>query len=217
MLSHCTRSFGRRAFSSMASSAPALRSFNLALIQLGQIGSDKTKNIAHARDQVLKAASREDREKPQLIVLPVGVEISVVFGRGKLKSTGGRRQECFNSPYGATHFTAYAETIGYKPGEPYDPAKSESDTVKMLSSVAKETGTWLIGGTCTQLLRHNRRRFRSREQDLYPRERHLQAISTTPLRFIPPRVRVYSSCCFVDAVNPNNRRVGGSPPQSPSV
>ena len=81
MLVHCTKSFGRRAFSSMASSAPALRAFNLALIQLGQIGSDKTKNVAHAREQVLKAASREDGLKPQLIVLPVGIEISVVFGQ----------------------------------------------------------------------------------------------------------------------------------------
>jgi len=109
----------------MASSAPALKSFNLALIQLGQVGSDKTKNIAHAREQVLKAASRADGPKPQLIVLP----------------------ECFNSPYGANHFPAYAETIGYKPGEPYDPAQSDSDTIKMLSAVAKETGTWLLGGT----------------------------------------------------------------------
>jgi len=109
----------------MASSAPALRSFNLALVQLGQIGPDKAKNIAHAREQVIKAASRADGPKPQLIVLP----------------------ECFNSPYGAAHFPAYAETIGYKPGEPYDPTKSESDTVRMLSSVAKETGAWLVGGS----------------------------------------------------------------------
>ena len=79
MLSHHAKSFSRRAFSSMASSAPALRSFNLALVQLGQIGSDKTKNIAHARDQVLKAVAREDGQKPQLVVLPVGIEISVAF------------------------------------------------------------------------------------------------------------------------------------------
>jgi len=109
----------------MASSTPALRPFNLAFVQLGQVGSDKAKNIVHAREQVIKAASREDGPKPQLIVLP----------------------ECFNSPYGATHFPAYAEAIEYKPGEPYDPAKSESDTVRMLSSVAKETGTWVVGGT----------------------------------------------------------------------
>lgn len=126
MLTHCwTKPFRRQIFSSMASSAPTLRSFNLALVQLGQIGSDKTKNIANAREQILKAASREDGPKPQLIVLP----------------------ECFNSPYGATNFPVYAETIGYEPEELYDPAKSESETVKMLSSVAKETGTWLVGGT----------------------------------------------------------------------
>jgi len=109
----------------MAPLAPALRAFDLALIQLGQIGSDKAKNLSHAREQVLKAASGENGRKPELIVLP----------------------ECFNSPYGATHFPAYAETIGHKAGEPYDPANSESDTIRMLSSVAKETGTWLVGGS----------------------------------------------------------------------
>ena len=65
----------------MASSAPTLRSFNLALVQLGQIGPDKANNIAHAREQVIKAASRADGPKPQLIVLPVGIEISVVFSQ----------------------------------------------------------------------------------------------------------------------------------------
>jgi hypothetical protein len=79
MLAHCSKSFSHRALSSMAPSAPVLRSFNLALIQLGQIGSDKAKNIIHAREQVLKAASRGDGPKPQLIVLPVGVAISVAF------------------------------------------------------------------------------------------------------------------------------------------
>jgi omega-amidase len=141
----------------MASSAPALRSFNLALIQLGRVGSDKTKNIAHAREQILKAASREDGSKPQLIVLPVSVKILVAFRR-TFKFADGRRQECFNSPYGATHFPAYAETIGYKPGEPYDPAKSKSDTIRMLSSVARETGTWLVGGGHSNVSRHSCRK-----------------------------------------------------------
>jgi len=119
-----------------------------------------------------------------------------------LKSTGERPQECFNSPYGAAHFPAYAETIGYKPGEPYDPTKSESDTVRMLSSVAKETGTWLVGGTYTHVSRHNCRRSESREQDLYQREGHLRAISTTLLQCIRPKVRAHPACCSVDAVNP---------------
>lgn len=82
MLARCSaRTFARRALSQMASPAPALRSFNLALIQLGRVGSDKTKNIAHAREQILKAASRQDGPKPQLIVLPVSTQTLVVFRR----------------------------------------------------------------------------------------------------------------------------------------
>ena len=45
------------------------------------------------------------------------------------------------------HFPVYAEKIGYTPGKAYDVEKSESESVKMLSAAAKETGTWLIGGT----------------------------------------------------------------------
>jgi len=55
-------------------------------------------------------------------------------------------QECFNSPYGHVHFPVYAETIGYTPGVAFDVQKCESDSVKMLSSAAKETGVWLLGG-----------------------------------------------------------------------
>lgn len=55
-------------------------------------------------------------------------------------------QECFNSPYGHVHFPVYAENIGYTPGKRYDLSTSESESVKMLASAAKEVGTWLIGG-----------------------------------------------------------------------
>lgn len=72
---------------------------------------------------ILKAAT--STKKPDLIVLP----------------------ECFNSPYGHVHFPVYAEKIGFVPGQTYDVEKSESDSVKMLSSVAKETGAWLVGGS----------------------------------------------------------------------
>lgn len=51
------------------SSPPTFKAFNLALIQLGQLGPDKAANLVHARESVLKAASNE--EKPDLIVLPV--------------------------------------------------------------------------------------------------------------------------------------------------
>jgi omega-amidase len=43
-------------------------------------------------------------------------------------------QECFNSPYGHTHFPVYAENIGFTPGEPYNVQESTSESVKMLSS-----------------------------------------------------------------------------------
>jgi len=55
-------------------------------------------------------------------------------------------QECFNSPYGHTHFPNYAEEIGFTPGKPYDTTKSPSETVKMLSSAAKQVNSWVIGG-----------------------------------------------------------------------
>ena len=51
--------------------APTFKPFNLALIQLGQIGPDKTVNLKHARDMIRKAASGNTQGKPDLIVLPV--------------------------------------------------------------------------------------------------------------------------------------------------
>ncbi|KAJ7489966.1 carbon-nitrogen hydrolase [Mycena galericulata] len=96
--------------------------FHLALIQLGNVTPNKSDNLKHARDMILKAAANV--KKPDLIVLP----------------------ECFNSPYGHVHFPIYAEKIGFT-GKPYNLAETESESVKMLSSVAKETKTWLIGGS----------------------------------------------------------------------
>lgn len=45
--------------------------FKLALIQLGNTGKDKTRNLAHAREMVLKAAKGKDGKKADLVVLPV--------------------------------------------------------------------------------------------------------------------------------------------------
>ncbi|KAJ7349431.1 carbon-nitrogen hydrolase [Mycena albidolilacea] len=101
--------------------APSFKPFKLALIQLGNITANKVENIKHAREMILKAATNN---KPDLIVLP----------------------ECFNSPYGHMHFPVYAEKIGFT-GKSYNVAQSESESVKMLSNAAKETKTWLIGGT----------------------------------------------------------------------
>ncbi|KAN0127524.1 Carbon-nitrogen hydrolase [Lactarius tabidus] len=105
--------------------APAFKPFNLALIQLGQVGPDKAANLKHARDMIRKAASGNAQGKPDLIVLP----------------------ECFNSPYGHVHFPVYAESIGFKKGEKYDVDASQSESVKMLSEAAKAEGVWLLGGS----------------------------------------------------------------------
>ena len=63
------------AFMSTIPTAPAFKPFNLALIQLGQIGADKSANLKHARDMIRRAASGEGvggaQGKPDLIVLPV--------------------------------------------------------------------------------------------------------------------------------------------------
>ncbi|KAG2747474.1 carbon-nitrogen hydrolase [Suillus brevipes Sb2] len=105
--------------------APVFKPFTLTLIQLGSIGSDKAANLQHAREMIAKAAKGNSDKKPQVVVLP----------------------ECFNSPYGFVHFPAYAENIGHTAGKEYDIQASVSESVKMLSSAAKEEGIWLIGGS----------------------------------------------------------------------
>ncbi|KAH9999011.1 carbon-nitrogen hydrolase [Russula vinacea] len=81
--------------------APAFKPFNLAVIQLGQIGADKRANLKHARDMIRRAASGEGvGGKPDLIVLP----------------------ECFNSPYG--------HPIEFKQGEKYNVEACKSESVK---------------------------------------------------------------------------------------
>ncbi|KZT22925.1 carbon-nitrogen hydrolase [Neolentinus lepideus HHB14362 ss-1] len=103
----------------------SLKPFRIALVQLGQVTPDKSKNLNHAREMIMKAAAGEGATKPDLIVLP----------------------ECFNSPYGVMHFPVYAETIGFTSGVPYDMESSESESVKMLSGAARETEIWLVGGS----------------------------------------------------------------------
>ena len=90
---------------------------------------------------IRKAAAGNGGPKPDLVVLPVSVHRSRPF-----LQKSSPCQECFNSLYGAQNFPVYAETIGYTPGEPYDIAASQSDSVKMLSAAAKDEGIWIIGG-----------------------------------------------------------------------
>lgn len=127
-----------------SSAAPSFLGFHLALVQLGHIGSDKTKNLQHASEMIQRAASGDNGKhpKPDLIALPVSIsQLLFAIKRGLMFS-----QECFNSPYGHIHFPKYAETVQFKPGQPYDIEKSSSESVKMLSKLAKENAVWLIGG-----------------------------------------------------------------------
>ena len=60
----------------MGSGAPVFKPFTLALIQLGNIGSDKAANLAHARDMIRRAAAgNASVGKPDLIVLPVSTSL----------------------------------------------------------------------------------------------------------------------------------------------
>lgn len=55
--------------------------------------------------------------------------------------------ECFNSPYGCQYFPKYAETV-----LPSPPSQEKSPSWHMLSSVAKETNTYLIGGSIPEFV-----------------------------------------------------------------
>ncbi|KAF8448086.1 carbon-nitrogen hydrolase [Boletus edulis BED1] len=117
----------------MSSNPPSFKRFKLALIQLGspsQLAENPTEtdiknaNLKHARDMIDQAV-KNSSGKPDLVVLP----------------------ECFNSPYGHLHFPVYAEVIGYTPGQEYDTAKTQSQSVRALSEAASENRIWLIGGS----------------------------------------------------------------------
>jgi len=55
--------------------------------------------------------------------------------------------ECFNSPYGCQYFPKYAETV-----LPSPPSKEKSPSWHMLSSIAAETRTYLIGGSIPEFV-----------------------------------------------------------------
>ncbi|KAK0545930.1 Omega-amidase nit3 [Tilletia horrida] len=126
----------------------------LALVQLGQTSKDKSFNLNHAREAVLKAAKEDGGA--DIVVLP----------------------ECFNSPYGVSYFDGYAESldglwekikkpitakqlshdasaevlesrwgIDGKDGASVDVSSTSSESLKMLSDVARETGVILVGGS----------------------------------------------------------------------
>jgi hypothetical protein len=70
--------------------SPTFQPFNLALIQLGQIGTDKGANLRHAREMIRRATNGEGaggaHGKPDLIVLPVSAPRSRREQTTRLKS-----------------------------------------------------------------------------------------------------------------------------------
>ncbi|XP_015246967.1 PREDICTED: omega-amidase NIT2 [Cyprinodon variegatus] len=85
----------------------AMSRFRLAVVQL-QVSSLKADNLSRVRRLVKEAAGQDS----QVVLLP----------------------ECFNSPYGTSFFSTYAERI---PGE----------STQVLSEVAKENKLYLVGGS----------------------------------------------------------------------
>lgn len=65
-----------------------LQPTRLALVQLGQTSTDKSFNITHAREAIVRAATQDGGA--DMVVLP----------------------ECWNSPYGVQYFNEYAEDFG---------------------------------------------------------------------------------------------------------
>ncbi|PVH93179.1 carbon-nitrogen hydrolase [Periconia macrospinosa] len=100
------------------------QSVKLALVQLA-CTADKAANLRHARTKVLEAT----KQGAKIVVLP----------------------ECFNSPYGTKYFPQYAEQLqGVTRGSP--PTQEQSPTFHALSSLAKESGAYIIGGSIPELV-----------------------------------------------------------------
>ncbi|GAA6008219.1 hypothetical protein JCM11491_001933 [Sporobolomyces phaffii] len=133
--SSTVRSFHASTRTMTVSAAPVTgRNFRLALCQIAQPGdgTDKRANLEHAREMIAEAVKGgQDSKKPDLVVLP----------------------EIFNSPYATNMFRKYAEKINWSPETKtsYDVEKSESESIKTLSEIAKEHKIWLIGGSIPEL------------------------------------------------------------------
>uniref|UniRef100_A0AAX7VPR7 omega-amidase n=1 Tax=Astatotilapia calliptera TaxID=8154 RepID=A0AAX7VPR7_ASTCA len=91
----------------MSTLAKVMSKFRLAVVQL-QVSSVKADNLSRARRLVREAAGQGSK----VVLLP----------------------ECFNSPYGTSFFSRYAENI---PGE----------STQVLSEAAKENEVYLVGGS----------------------------------------------------------------------
>ncbi|CAD0088146.1 unnamed protein product [Aureobasidium vineae] len=62
--------------------------------------------------------------------------------------------ECFNSPYGTKYFPKYAETL-----QPSPPTEAQSPTFHALSALAKESKSYLIGGSIPEYLKETDKHY----------------------------------------------------------
>lgn len=124
-----------------------LQPVRIALVQLGQTSKDKRFNLDHARDAVTQAVREHPDGRSQLVVLP----------------------ECFNSPYGVNFFDTYAESLsglyekvrgaaeggrwkimnkgGAHPISLDEATLQKSETLRLLSGLARENSIVLVGGS----------------------------------------------------------------------
>ena len=87
---------------------------------------------------------------PPLTFVAPGTDKTVNLSRARAKvleaSKAGAKlivlPECFNSPYGTQYFPSYAETL-----LPHPPTPQQSPTYHALSALARETSTYLLGGS----------------------------------------------------------------------
>ncbi|CAL1689471.1 unnamed protein product [Lasius platythorax] len=86
-----------------------MTTLRLALVQLA-VGDDKAANVSRAVSFVERA---KQQERADIVVLP----------------------ECFNSPYGTSHFAKYAESI------------PDGETSTILSEAARKNNVYVIAGT----------------------------------------------------------------------
>ncbi|KAI9877617.1 MAG: hypothetical protein M1830_003295 [Pleopsidium flavum] len=88
--------------------------------------------------------------KLALVQLATGADKAINLSRARSKVLEASRAgaslivlpECFNSPYGCQYFPKYAETL-----LPSPPTAEQSPSYHALSALAKETSTYLIGGS----------------------------------------------------------------------
>ena len=170
----------------MPSPPPLLRKqLKIALIQLAS-GADKSHNLAHARSKILEAS----KAGAKLIVLP----------------------ECFNSPYGTQYFPKYAEILStdtpaqssvasaIRSGGP--PSEDQSPSYHMLSKVAAETKSYLLGGSIPEYVPktkkyHNTALFFSPDGELLATHRKVHLFDID----IPGKISFHES----EVLSPGNK------------